>query len=276
MSVFYRKYQNKNPHGSSYGKWFARAVTIGKTVNVDELARHMSEHNTPYSKGAIKGVLTDMIGCIRELMLEGKSVKLDGLAIFSAGIKTKKKGAPTSEDFSTTKHIDSVYMRARATGEFTRAELTKAGNVTELPKNYTDYHEEDEDDEPQNPSGGNGSSQNGGSQNSGDSGSQSGDSGSSGDSGQSQQSTYGLTINRSGSGTSTVTDDSEQAIDKLIRNFIIQHRILIAIRLRPNRTIQPMILVRLQTLQKILVGKIFGNYLRTAKTLRQAFQKMQM
>ena len=206
MSVFYRKYQNKNPHGSSYGKWFARAVTIGKTVNVDELARHMSEHNTPYSKGAIKGVLTDMIGCIRELMLEGKSVKLDGLAIFSAGIKTKKKGAPTSEDFSTTKHIDSVYMRARATGEFTRAELTKAGNVTELPKNYTDYHEEDEDDEPQNPSGGNGSSQNGGSQNSGDSGS-------SGDSGQSQQSTYGLTINRSGSGTSTVTDDSEQAIN---------------------------------------------------------------
>lgn len=206
MSVFYRKYQNKNPHGSSYGKWFARAVTIGKTVNVDELARHMSEHNTPYSKGAIKGVLTDMIGCIRELMLEGKSVKLDGLAIFSAGIKTKKKGAPTSEDFSTTKHIDSVYMRARATGEFTRAELTKAGNVTELPKNYTDYHEEDEDDEPQNPSGGNGSSQNGGSQNSGDGGS-------SGDSGQSQQSTYGLTINRSGSGTSTVTDDSEQAIN---------------------------------------------------------------
>ena len=147
----------------------------------------MSEHNTPYSKGAIKGVLTDMIGCIRELMLEGKAVKLDGLAIFSAGIKTKKKGAPTSEDFSTTKHIDSVYMRARATGEFTRAELTKAGNVTELPKNFTDYHEEDEDDEPQNQSG-------------------------SGDSGQSQESTYGLTITRSGSGTSTVKDDSENVI----------------------------------------------------------------
>jgi predicted histone-like DNA-binding protein len=213
MSVFYRKYQNKNPHGSSYGKWFARAVTIGKTVNVDELARHMSEHNTPYSKGAIKGVLTDMIGCIRELMLEGKAVKLDGLAIFSAGIKTKKKGAPTSEEFSTTKHIDSVYMRARATGEFTRAELTKAGSVTELPKNYTDYHEDD-DDEPQNPSGGNGSSQNGGSQ-SGGSQSGSGDSGSesgSGDNGQSQQSTYGLTITRSGSGTSTVKDDSENVI----------------------------------------------------------------
>ena len=146
MSVFYRKYQNKNRQSVAYGKWFARAVTIGKTFTVDDLAKHMSEHNTPYSKGAIKGVLTDMIDCIRELMLEGKAVKLDGLAIFSAGIKTKKKGAPTSEDFSTTKHIDSVYMRARATGEFTRAELTKAGNVTELPKNFTDYKEEEENE----------------------------------------------------------------------------------------------------------------------------------
>ena len=232
MSVFYRKYQNKNRQSVAYGKWFARAVTIGKTINIDELAKHMSEHNTPYSKGAIKGVLTDMIGCVRELMLEGKAVKLEGLAIFSAGIKTKKNGAPTSAEFSTTKHIDSVYMRARATGEFTRQELTKAGNVTELPKNYTDYHEEDED-EPQNPSGGSGSqnsgsqsqggSQNGGNSDSGNTsgGSQSGNSGSGSNTGDStggntsgdgQQSTYNLTIARSGSGTSTVTDDSENVI----------------------------------------------------------------
>ena len=140
MSVFYRKYQNKNRQSVAYGKWFARAATIGKTIGVEDLAKHMSEHNTPYSKGAIKGVLTDMIGCIRELMLEGRAIKLEGLAIFSAGIKTKKGGANSSADFSTTKHIDSVYMRARATGEFTRAELTKAGNVTELPKNFTDYN----------------------------------------------------------------------------------------------------------------------------------------
>ena len=172
MSVFYRKYQNKNPKSVAFNKWFARAVTIGKTINIDELAKHMSEHNTPYSKGAIKGVLTDMIGCVRELMLEGKAVKLEGLAIFSAGIKTKKNGAPTSADFSTTKHIDSVYMRARATGEFTRQELTKAGNVTELPKNFTDYHEED--DEPQNGDSP-GSNTGSGSQNSGSTGGNTGD-----------------------------------------------------------------------------------------------------
>ena len=81
-------------------------------------------------------------------------MKLEGLAIFSAGIKTKKSGALTSADFSTTKHIDSVYMRARATGEFTRAELTKAGNVTELPKNFTDYEEGESASTPQPSNGG--------------------------------------------------------------------------------------------------------------------------
>ena len=180
MSVFYRKYQNKNPKSVAFNKWFARAVTIGKTMNIDDLAKHMSEHNTPYSKGAIKGVLTDMIGCVRELMLEGKAVKLEGLAIFSAGIKTKKNGAPTSADFSTTKHIDSVYMRARATGEFTRQELTKAGNVTELPKNFTDYHEED--DEPQN-GGSTGDNTGSGSQNGGSTGDNTGGGSTTGDNG---------------------------------------------------------------------------------------------
>ena len=243
MSVFYRKYQNKNRQSVAYGKWFARAVTIGKTINIDELAKHMSEHNTPYSKGAIKGVLTDMIGCVRELMLEGKAVKLEGLAIFSAGIKTKKNGAPTSAEFSTTKHIDSVYMRARATGEFTRQELTKAGNVTELPKNYTDYHEEDED-EPQNPNGGSGSQSgsgtgsvtpsgnassqsggdNGGSQNGGNSGSGSnsggstgsntgGNSGSQSGSQSGTEGDYRLVIYKYGNGAMSVTDDSEQEIN---------------------------------------------------------------
>ena len=142
MSVFYRKYQNKNGDSKVYGKWFARAVTIGKTVDLNELAKHMSEHNTPYSKGAITGVLTDMVNCIRELVLEGKAVKLPNLAIFSAGIASTKGGAISSEDFSAIKHIKGVYMRARATGEFTRAELTKAGNVTELPKNFVDYKDE--------------------------------------------------------------------------------------------------------------------------------------
>lgn len=135
MSIFYRKYQNKNRGSVSYGKWFGRSVTLGKTVTLEDLSEHMAQHNTPYSEGVIKGVLTDMVNCIRELVLEGKSVKIPNLCIFSAGIKTV--GAENPEDFTAATHVRSAYLKARSTGRFTREEVTKKASIRELPEYST-------------------------------------------------------------------------------------------------------------------------------------------
>lgn len=43
MSIFYRKYQNKNHRSPSFGKWFGRAVALGKTVTLEELAEHIGK-----------------------------------------------------------------------------------------------------------------------------------------------------------------------------------------------------------------------------------------
>ncbi len=98
-----------------FGKWFAKNV-VEETIDLDALAEHMSHHNSPYSKGVIKGLLTDMIGCIKELLLEGKNVKIDDLAIFSLGIKNKEM-ALKEEDFTVSKNISGVKLKARATGD---------------------------------------------------------------------------------------------------------------------------------------------------------------
>ena len=84
--ILYIMRKNTNPKSAAFGKHFAYPV-IEETIELDGLAEHMSNHNTPYSKGAIKGMLTDMVGCIKELLLEGKNVKIADLAIFSLGIK---------------------------------------------------------------------------------------------------------------------------------------------------------------------------------------------
>lgn len=68
------------------GKYFGRTV-VNETYDLDKLAEHMSNHNTPLSKGAIYRVLTDMVSCIREIVLDGNAVKIPNLAIFLAGIK---------------------------------------------------------------------------------------------------------------------------------------------------------------------------------------------
>ena len=213
---------------------------IEETIDLDALAEHMSNHNTPYSKGAIKGMLTDMVSCIKELLLEGKNVKIADLAIFSLGIKNN--GGAVSEDvFTVSKNIKGVRLRARATGELIakslnlEATLKKASATSKTSGNggTTPTGGDSNTGGSQN-QGGNGSTQSGGeSQNGGtNGGSQSGGSGSntgSGTSGsgtntgsnsgsqsgteQGQEGDYRLVIYKYGNGTSTVTDDSEQEIN---------------------------------------------------------------
>ncbi len=115
-------YQNTNQRiAEAYGKWFPRVANT-ETVGLEALAEHMAAHNTPFSKGAILGMLTDFVGCTKELLLLGKNVKIPDLAIFSLGLKVKA-GAASKEDFSVAKNIAGLKLRARATGELTTANL---------------------------------------------------------------------------------------------------------------------------------------------------------
>ena len=235
--ILYVLKQNKNRKSPAFGKWFAFPV-IEETIDLDALAEHMSNHNTPYSKGAIKGMLTDMVSCIKELLLEGKNVKIADLAIFSLGIKNNG-GAVSEEVFTVSKHIKGVKLRARATGELIakslnlEATLKKASATSKTSGNggsngggSTPTGGDTNNGGSQSQSG-NGSSQsgsesqnggtnggtNGGSQNGGSGSNTGGNSGSQSGTEQGQEGDYRLVIYKYGNGTSTVTDDSEQEIN---------------------------------------------------------------
>ena len=129
-------YQNNNQNSGAYQKWYPRVVTE-ETIGLDELAEHRASHNTPFSKGAIKGILTDAVVCTKELLLLGKNVKYPDLAIFSIGLKVKE-GADKKEDFTVTKNIEGLRLRARATGELTSANLDTTIRNVDAVKSQTD------------------------------------------------------------------------------------------------------------------------------------------
>ena len=229
--ILYVLKQNKNSKSAAYGKFFAYPV-IEETINLDALAEHMSNHNTPYSKGAIKGMLTDMVSCIKELLLEGKNVKIADLAIFSLGIKNNG-GAVSEEAFIVSKNIKGVKLRARATGELIakslnlEATLKKASATTKSAGNggTTGGGSTSGSGSNNGSQSGTGSitggsssggSSTGGSNTGGNSGSGSGSSTSGSqsgsDTGSGEPGNYRLVIYKYGSGTSTVTDDSEQEL----------------------------------------------------------------
>ena len=149
-------YQNTNQKiAEACGKWFPRVVS-DETIGLEELAAHMASHNTPYSKGAILGMLTDAAACTKELLLLGKNVKFADIAIFSLGLKVKG-GALTKEDFNVAKYISGLKLRARATGELKTENLDTtiklinlAAPVTENPGNPVNPDDTGKD----NPSGG--------------------------------------------------------------------------------------------------------------------------
>ena len=134
-------YQNTNQKiAEACGKWFPRVVS-DETIGLEELAAHMASHNTPYSKGAILGMLTDAAACTKELLLLGKNVKFADIAIFSLGLKVKG-GAPTKENYNVGKYILGLKLRARATGELKTENLDTsiklinlAAPATENPEN---------------------------------------------------------------------------------------------------------------------------------------------
>ena len=88
---------------------------VHEVLSFDDFCKHIAEHNSPFSKGCIKGVLTDAVACIREQLLAGNKVKLGDLGDFYVELQTE--GAVTTEDFSAA-NIKAVNVRWTPGKEF--------------------------------------------------------------------------------------------------------------------------------------------------------------
>ena len=136
--------KNNNDSSAGYGKYYPR-VSYKQTLNIHEMAKHMAEHNTPFSEGTIEGILRDFVKCTREQTLMGNTVKVDDLAIFKVSVigngcsklydpetdKTISASIGTiSKTDKTGAAVQSLKLLAQATGEYTREELNKVAKLS--------------------------------------------------------------------------------------------------------------------------------------------------
>ena len=136
--------KNKIEGSAAYGKYYPR-VSYKQTLNIHDMAKHMAEHNTPFSEGTIEGILRDFVKCTREQTLMGNTVKVDDLAIFK--VSAIGNGCAKLYDPDTDKTISasigsikktdktgasvaSLKLLAQATGEYTRDELNKVAKLS--------------------------------------------------------------------------------------------------------------------------------------------------
>ena len=97
-----------NPNKKNEPKKAYAFLQLNKTVTQAQLAQHMATHHSPYSKGIIGGVLTDLGSCIRELVSQGYKVQLADLGHFVPSINSK--GASSVELF-TEDNIKNLRVR---------------------------------------------------------------------------------------------------------------------------------------------------------------------
>ena len=104
----YRKVKRIPPLGENAGKekWYATVVT-DRELSFEDFVNHISDHGSPYSRGCINGVLTDALDCLQELILDGKSVRLGDLGLFSIGMASKAE--ETAKDVSA-QSIKKVHL----------------------------------------------------------------------------------------------------------------------------------------------------------------------
>ena len=69
-------------------------------IDINELASHITEHNSVFSKGTVVGVLTELSVCMRELILQGYKILLGEIGTFAPAISSD--GAKTKDEFSAT------------------------------------------------------------------------------------------------------------------------------------------------------------------------------
>ena len=139
MIELYLTKVTENSESEQAGKLYAR-VSYKQTMDLHDMAHHMAEHNTAFSEGLIVGVLTDFVKCVREMVLNGNTVKVGNLAIFKATVEANalealydaqldKVASATigalAEGAKTGPAVKTVKLLAQSTGDFTREELKK-------------------------------------------------------------------------------------------------------------------------------------------------------
>ena len=126
----YRKVERTPQVGKDAGKKKYYAIAVqDRTMDFEDFVTHISEHNSPYSRGTVHGVLMDTLDCLQELILDGKSVRLADLGLFSIGMTSRGEDTP---DKVSAQSIEGVHLILRNTKSWSNAELKKKCRIEQF------------------------------------------------------------------------------------------------------------------------------------------------
>ena len=77
-------------------------------MDINEFARHIQAHGSPFTRDVIIGVLTAAVDCLREQLIAGKKVNFGELGSFYLTLKSQ--GVDSADEFDPSEHITNIFV----------------------------------------------------------------------------------------------------------------------------------------------------------------------
>ena len=104
--------QNKNATAENFGKWYPE-VDEKKPLDLKGFCAHMTEHGKLADYQMVVLVVQQVVECLKELVVQGQPVKLEGLGTFGPSLESVKHGATSVQAAMETglgNLIEGVHM----------------------------------------------------------------------------------------------------------------------------------------------------------------------
>ena len=99
--------RNNNQYNAGYGQYYPEADTK-EPLNLKGFAKHLSEHGRLVDYPMAVLVLQNIVSCLKEMVIQGQPVKLDGFGTFSPSIESDGDKAKSSVEESLAVGIDNL------------------------------------------------------------------------------------------------------------------------------------------------------------------------
>ena len=102
--------KDTNSASRTFGMYFGEAETK-EPLNLKGFAKHLSDHGKLTTYEMMVLVLQNIVSCMKELICQGQSVKLEGLGTFYPTIENKKGGVEDPLLYDPNVQIEGVHLR---------------------------------------------------------------------------------------------------------------------------------------------------------------------
>ena len=96
--INYSIFMWKNPMDENSVEQAYAKNQVTKVMSFDEFVKHISDHNGVFTRGTVKGVVSDTCSCLVEQLLNGYKVQFGELGAF--GLTLSCDPAPSLKEFS--------------------------------------------------------------------------------------------------------------------------------------------------------------------------------